>query len=90
MVLTLDVEDDSLGDGGRHAVGGDTQVGAHLGAADARQVELVAVVHVGCNTQHCPYSEARQPRAGTRIATAALCAFLEVSNPSYQLVLTHC
>ena len=47
-ILTLDPEVDSLADGGRHTVTGDTEVRGHVGAGDA-------VKHEGgpAHTRHC-------------------------------------
>ena len=41
-MLTVDVEDDPLGDGGRHVVGGDAEVGAHLATLDLSHLEDLA------------------------------------------------
>lgn len=47
--LTFHIHDDPLRDGGRHAVGRDAEVGAHLRSADPRQVELLPFVDCHCN-----------------------------------------
>lgn len=39
MTLTFDFHLDALADGGRDAVGGDAEVGVHVGAADLRQLQ---------------------------------------------------
>ena len=39
LVLTVDAHFDSLADCGRDAVGGDTQVGAHIEATNAGQLK---------------------------------------------------
>lgn len=49
-LLTLDIHDDSLDDGRGHSVAGDTEVGAHVLAADAADVEVVPIVRDHCNT----------------------------------------
>ena len=42
VALTVDVEDDPLGDGGRDVVGGDAEVGAHLAPLDLPHLEDLA------------------------------------------------
>ena len=42
VVLTVHVEDDPLGDGGRDVVGGDAEVGAHLAPLDLPHLEDLA------------------------------------------------
>jgi hypothetical protein len=49
LLLTFDVDNDPLADGRWHPVGGDAQVCAHLRPADAREVQLLAIVHIHCN-----------------------------------------
>jgi hypothetical protein len=51
LVLTVDADFDSLADGGRDAVGGDTQVGAHIEATDAGQLQ-----HFPLPFRHCKES----------------------------------
>ena len=43
VALTLDGEDDPLADGGRDAVLGDAEVGAHLRPGDPNQVQHLAM-----------------------------------------------
>lgn len=45
VLLTFNIYDDPLGHGGRHRVGGDAEVRAHLRAADALEAQRVAFVH---------------------------------------------
>jgi hypothetical protein len=48
MVLTVDADFDSLADSGRDAVGGDAQVGAHIEATNAGQLEYLTLPFGHC------------------------------------------
>jgi hypothetical protein len=48
LVLTVNADFDSLADGGRDAIGGDTQVGAHIETTNASQLK-----HLTLPLRHC-------------------------------------
>jgi hypothetical protein len=49
LVLTVNADFDSLADGGRDAVGGNTQVGAHIETTNASQFKHLAFPLGHCN-----------------------------------------
>jgi hypothetical protein len=59
LVLTVDADFYSLADSGRDAVGGDTQVGAHIEATNAGQLK-----HLTLPLRHCKESSDNVKREG--------------------------
>jgi hypothetical protein len=69
LVLTVDADFDSLADSGRDAVGGDTQVGAHIEATNAGQFK-----HLALPLRHCKESSDKVRRQDVTNCKAELFA----------------